>query len=146
MAAKKPGERGGGERVGGERRVKNGPGPAEGSRSVCPVACALDIFGDRWTLLVIRDLALGRSHFKEFSASPEGIATNILADRLKKLRERGLVEAVASPLQKGREAYRLTERGRTLIPIVEAIARWGLEHIPGSEARLAAPGMFARTG
>jgi DNA-binding HxlR family transcriptional regulator len=62
-------------------------------RSICPVACALDLFGDRWTLLLIRDMACGKSLFKEFSASPERIATNILADRLERLVVGGLAES-----------------------------------------------------
>ena len=63
-------------------------------RSPCPVACALDLFGDRWTLLVIRDLMLGRSRFKDFADSPEGIPTNILSDRLEKLVDREFIKRV----------------------------------------------------
>jgi DNA-binding HxlR family transcriptional regulator len=58
--------------------------------SVCPVACTLDLFGDKWTLLIVRDLLSGKSHFKEFLASPEKIATNILAERLARLASNGL--------------------------------------------------------
>lgn len=105
-------------------------------RSVCPVACALDLFGDRWTLIVIRDLLLGRSHFKDFEASPEGIATNILADRLARLVENGIAEKFPSPEVPGKDAYRLTEKGKTLEPIVRAIAEWGLEHLEGTHAAL----------
>ena len=60
-------------------------------RSVCPVACTLDLIGDKWTLLVIRDLMSGKSQFKDFLESPEGIATNILTSRLNRLLEHGLV-------------------------------------------------------
>jgi DNA-binding HxlR family transcriptional regulator len=105
-------------------------------RSPCPVACTLDLIGDKWTLLVVRDLLLGRSQFREFAASPEGIATNILADRLARLVRHGLAEKFPCPEQPGREAYRLTATGRTLGPLVEHIASWGLEHLHGTEARL----------
>jgi DNA-binding HxlR family transcriptional regulator len=98
-------------------------------RSPCPVACTLDLVGDKWTLLVVRDLFCGKAFFKDFAASPEGIATNILADRLAKLGAAGLAEAHAG-------GYRLTPRGRSLLPVLEAVKDWGLAHIPGTEARL----------
>jgi DNA-binding HxlR family transcriptional regulator len=103
-------------------------------RSPCPVACTLDIIGDKWTLLVIRDMIFGRSHFKEFSQSPEGIATNILTDRLARLVEWDLAERYSSEEFPGRDAYRLTKKGESLRPIVLAIAKWGLEHIDGTAA------------
>ncbi len=105
-------------------------------RSPCPVACVLDVIGDKWTLLIIRDLAAGKSQFKEFCASPERIATNILADRLDRLVSHGLVERYASDDHPGREAYRLTLKGRTLLPVLKSIADWGLAHIEGTEARI----------
>lgn len=105
-------------------------------RSVCPVACTLDLIGDRWTLLVVRDLHCGKSHFREFLASPEGIATNVLADRLAKLVSNRLVERVAAPV--GRDAYRLTRKGNTLIPLLQQVADWGLANIRGTEMRVGA--------
>ncbi|MBC7967293.1 MAG: helix-turn-helix transcriptional regulator [Fuerstia sp.] len=105
-------------------------------RSPCPVACTLDIIGDKWTLLVIRDMMLGRSHFKDFIASPEGIATNILADRLTKLVEWGLAQKHPSTESPGRDAYRLTKKGESLIAILKSVAKWGLENIPGTEQRM----------
>lgn len=105
-------------------------------RSVCPVACTLDLLGDRWTLLVVRDLLLGCTHFKEFRNAPEGIATNILSNRLARLVKAGIAERFPSTEHPGREAYRLTNKGLTLRPLVKAIARWGLENIDGTEARL----------
>lgn len=105
-------------------------------RSPCPVACTLDVIGDKWTLLVVRDLLLGRSHFKEFAAAPEGIATNILSDRLARLVEHGLVERFPSPDQPGRDAYRLTKKGQSLGPVVKTIGQWGLENIEGTAALL----------
>lgn len=108
-------------------------------RSICPVACALDLFGDRWTLLVIRDMACGKALFKEFSASPERIATNILADRLERLVKGGLAEPFDPPHGGGRSGYRLTAKGRSLLPVLSVIADWGLAHIRGTEARLRPP-------
>jgi len=96
------------------------------------VACALDLFGDKWTLLVIRDLVLGRSRFKEFASSPEGIPTNILSDRLERLQERGLVEQVPATEGGKRMAYVLTEKGKSLTPILRAIRDWGLQWEPGT--------------
>lgn len=105
-------------------------------RSPCPIACALDLIGDRWTLLVVRDLACGKTQFSEMCRSPEGIATNILADRLHRLVDAGLVERVASSAQPGRDVYRLTDKGRSLGPVMQAIARWGLAHVKGAAAHL----------
>ena len=107
-------------------------------RSPCPIACTLDLVGDKWTLLVIRDLVLGRSHFREFTASPERIATNILSDRLARLTEHGWVEKFASTEIPGREAYRLTKKGKSLAKLVKNIADWGLANIEGTEMRLTA--------
>lgn len=105
-------------------------------RSSCPVACTLDLIGDKWTLLVVRDLILGRTLFKEFLASPEKIATNILSNRLTRLVEAGLVETFPSPKKLGSDAYRLTDKGRSLGTIVKDFADWGLQNIEDTEARL----------
>lgn len=105
-------------------------------RSPCPVACTLDLVGDRWTMLIVRDMLRGKAYFKEFLASPEKISTNILAERLLRLTESGLAERVASEAP-GRDAYRLTELGASLKPVLEQIARWGLANRPGTQARLA---------
>lgn len=110
--------------------------PMKPKRSPCPVACTLDIIGDKWTLLVVRDLMLGRAHFREFAASPERIATNILSDRLARLTEHGLAEKFPSPEQPGRDAYRLTSKGRSLGKLVQALADWGLKNIDGTEAKM----------
>lgn len=106
------------------------------SRSVCPVTSALDIIGDRWTLVIIRDLMAGRSHYKEFQHSPEGISSNILADRLSKLVGWGLVERFSPSEVMGRQAYRLTALGETLRPVLVAVSDWGLNHIEGTEKRI----------
>lgn len=112
------------------------PAQNEKRRSVCPVACTLDLLGDKWTLLVVRDLLHGKSHFKEFLASPEGIATNILAERLARLATNGLIERYPSGETAGKEGYRLTEKGRSLRALMAQIRSWGLDHIDGTDARL----------
>lgn len=91
------------------------------------MACSLDIIGDRWTLLVIRDLFLGRTRFRDFAASPEGIPTNILSDRLERLLRHEIVEQV--PAQDGtkRLAYVLTKKGKGLGPLLEDLRDWGLK-------------------
>ena len=107
-------------------------------RSPCPIACTLDVMGDKWTLLVVRDLLLGRTHFGEFAAGPEKIATNILSDRLARLVEFDLVETFPSPDRANTTAYRLTKKGKSLGPLVKQIAKWGLANLPGTEAKLKA--------
>src|SRR5215467_7541792 len=103
--------------------AKKGPAP---KRSPCPVAYALDNLGDRWTLLVIRDLFYGRTRFKEFAGSPEGIPTNILTDRLERLLARGIIEQMPAEDGTKRLAYRLTRKGKALGPVLKAMRDWGL--------------------
>lgn len=114
--------------------LKNGAGDL--LRSPCPVACALDICGDRWTLLVIRDLMFGRTRFKDFSASPEGIPTNILSERLSRLLRHGMAEQVPAEDGTLRFGYRLTEKGRSLGPVLEAMRDWGLKWEPATKAMM----------
>jgi DNA-binding HxlR family transcriptional regulator len=96
-------------------------------RSPCPIACSLDIFGDRWTLLIVRDLFLGRSRFRDFSAAPEHIPTNILADRLERLREHQVIEQIPARDGTKRLAYALTRKGKSLGPVLEAMRDWALQ-------------------
>ena len=103
-------------------------------RSPCPISNALDILGDKWTLLVIRDLLAGKTHFKEFMASPEKISSSILTVRLKQLVDEEMIEQEPSTPVPGKMAYRLTPRGESLYPVIKAMAVWGLHHIPGTEA------------
>jgi len=103
--------------------ARKGPAP---KRSPCPVAFSLDIFGDRWTLLVIRDLFFGRTRFKEFAASPEGIPTNILTDRLERLLARGIIQQIPAEDGTKRMAYRLTKKGKALSPVLRSMRDWGL--------------------
>lgn len=102
-------------------------------RSNCAVACTLDIVGDRWTLLVVRDLLSGKQYFDEFLRSPEGIATNILSARLRALQEYGFIEKVPDPSDQRRFAYRLTGEGLHLRELLGYIAGWGHKHLPATE-------------
>jgi DNA-binding HxlR family transcriptional regulator len=101
-------------------------------RSLCPVACALDVVGDRWTLLVIRDLLAGKSRYGDFLASAEKIPTNILADRLKRLEREGLIARVPYSTRPPRMEYHLTPEGRELGRAVDALVTWGLAHCAGT--------------
>jgi len=105
-------------------------------RSPCPVACTLDLIGDKWTLLIIRDMLFGKCYYKDFCKSPEKIATNILADRLGKLVQYGIAEKWIPDEEIGREAYRLTAKGQSLRSVLESVAEWGLHNIQGTEARM----------
>ena len=100
------------------------------------MACSLDVLGDRWTLLIVRDLMLGKKYFKEFMASPERISSNILSDRLQKLLEAGIVVTRSSVDHQGRNAYRLTEKGGALLPVLEAMRDWGLANIADTSVQL----------
>jgi DNA-binding HxlR family transcriptional regulator len=112
-----------------------------GGRSHCPVSFALDLFGDRWTLLVIRDLMLrGKKTYSEFLASEEGIATNVLADRLGWLEAHGIVKRSRDPRERRRVIYELTPKGIDLLPIVIEMITWSAKHDP----KTAAPPAFVR--
>ncbi len=102
----------------------------------CLIAHGIDIFGDRWTLLILRDMMLyGKRTYGDFLDSDEQIATNILASRLKHLETEGIVEKSRDP-ENGRSfLYRLTEKGLALAPIVLEIIRWSGTHFPVTEAR-----------
>ena len=102
-------------------------------RSTCPAACALDIAGDKWTLLVVRDLLRGRTTYGELAAADEGIPTNILADRLRRMERAGLIEAKPYQQKPVRYSYALTEKGRDLGHVLAAMARWGKKHIRGTK-------------
>jgi DNA-binding HxlR family transcriptional regulator len=105
-------------------------------RSPCPISGALDLLGDRWTLLVIRDLLFfGKHRFAEFLASPEGISTNILAERLERLERCELVERRRYLERPAREEYTLTARGQELRPVLVELIRWGQHHVPGVAQR-----------
>lgn len=111
--------------------------PHPNRRSPCPVAATLDLLGDKWTLLIVRDLLSGKSRYRDLAESPEGIATNILAARLKLLTTRGVIRTKSSPVRAGAREYHLTPRGRSLLPILEAMRDWGLQHVSGTQVRIA---------
>jgi DNA-binding HxlR family transcriptional regulator len=100
-------------------------------RSRCPVACTLDILGDRWSLLVVRDLMRGKRRFAEFVASPEGIPTNILTERLQRLIDAGVIRAERYSEHPPRLQYALTEKGEDLRPVMRAMVEWGVRHAGG---------------
>ena len=98
-------------------------------RSGCPVSISLEIFGDRWSLLIIRDLMVrGYRTFKEFEKAGEGIASNILADRLRKLRKAGIVDSEPDVRDRRQMNYRLTEKGIDLAPVLLELLIWGALH------------------
>src|SRR4051812_11805370 len=104
-------------------------------RSGCAINLTLEVVGDRWSLLVIRDMMFGnRRHFRELlTRSEEKIASNILADRLKRLTEQGVITRADDPSHKQKGIYSLTEQGVELLPILAQMARWGYRFLPVSE-------------
>lgn len=103
--------------------------PKPKPRSGCPVNVSLEILGDRWSLLVIRDLMVRAYRtFKEFQQSGEGIATNVLADRLRRLEGAGILRPEPDPLDGRRVNYRLTEKGIGLAPVLLEMLVWGAQH------------------
>lgn len=101
------------------------------ARSDCVICNVLEVFGDKWTFLVIRDLFFFNKHeFKDFLSSPEGIATNMLTDRLKRLLSYEVIAEIPHPENRSRKLYYLTEKGKELFPILVEMARWGAKHFP----------------
>lgn len=107
----------------------------DAGRSGCPINLTIEIIGDRWSLLVLRDMMFGdRRHFRELlNKSEEGIASNILADRLKRLTEQGMITRADDPTHKQKAIYSLTERAIQLVPIFAMIGAWGRRHLPATE-------------
>jgi DNA-binding HxlR family transcriptional regulator len=103
-------------------------------RSGCPINLSLEVFGDKWSLIVIRDMMFGnRRHFNELLAeSDEGIASNILADRLRRLTELGMVSRAPDPSHKQKVVYSLTEPAIQLVPVLAQLGAWGRRHLPAS--------------
>ena len=116
----------------------------------CPIARTLDIIGDRWTLLIVRDLFLGSTRFKEFRECSPGMPTKILSDRLKSLEQHGLIERRVYSQHPLRAEYHLTAFGRTLEPVIAAVYAWGIKHTvsraerPAVRKRIADRGAAAR--
>lgn len=100
-------------------------------RSDCPIHTALDLLGDRWSLLVIRDMMFaGKRHFREFLQSEEGISSNILADRLATLVANGILTKAEDPSHRQKAVYSLTEKGIGLLPVLAALSAWSQQHFP----------------
>lgn len=111
-------------------------------RSGCPISFALDLFGDRWTLLILRDLILrGKRRYGEFLSADEGIASNILSDRLKRLESSGIVTRETDPSDKRQVLYTPTPKGAALLPVLLEIAAWGASH----DKDTGAPSRFAES-
>jgi DNA-binding HxlR family transcriptional regulator len=106
--------------------------PESTLRSQCPVAGALDLVGDKWTLLVVRDLLRGKRRYGDLASSAERIPTNILADRLRRLEQAGLVERRQYSERPPRYEYLLTRMGKDLAPAVRTLAEWGVRYVPGT--------------
>ena len=103
-------------------------------RSGCPINLAIEVLGDRWSLVVLRDVMFGdRHYFRELLAgSQEGIASNILADRLRRLVANGLLSRSADETHRQKIRYSLTEAGVQLVPVMAALGSWGRRHMPAS--------------
>lgn len=108
-------------------------------RSHCPISLSLELFGDRWTLLILRDVVFaGRRHYRELLQAEEGIASNILANRLRLLVREGILSKRDDPTHKQKALYSLTERGIQLVPVLVQIGAWGTRWLPASDP-LSAP-------
>ena len=107
----------------------------DAQRSGCPINLTLEVVGDKWSLLIIRDIIFGnRRHFRELlTKSEEGISSNILADRLKTLLEQGIITKADDPTHKQKGIYSLTEQGIELLPVLAQMSVWGRKYLPVSE-------------
>ena len=107
--------------------------PKDCLRSLCPVSSVLDLLGDKWTILVVRDMMfLHKRLYKELADSPENIPTNILADRLKRLEASGIIEKQPYQEKPVRYEYGLTQKGEDLRPLLLELIKWGNQYIPGT--------------
>jgi DNA-binding HxlR family transcriptional regulator len=116
-------------------------------RSGCPVSLSLEIIGDRWTLLVLRDIIFGGArHFRELLNGPERISSNILADRLSALVEHGLLTKADDPSHKQKVTYHLTEKAIELVPVIVQLSVWGMRHLPVGDGHAARGRVLAEGG
>lgn len=117
------------------------PHDSDECRSHCPINFVLETFGDKWTLLIVRDLMFkGKRHYGEFLASDEGISTNILADRLQRLERDGVIEREADPEHRSKVVYGLTDKGRDLLPVMLEITSWSGKY----DSKTNAPSAFLK--
>lgn len=100
----------------------------------CPMAATLDLIGDRWSLVILRDIIAGKRRYQDFISSAEGIPTNILANRLKALEQRGLLTKRAYQDHPARYEYLLTKKGADLLPVLQQLSLWGLKHLPDTQS------------
>ena len=104
----------------------------QASRSACPIATTLEIVGDRWTLVILRDMLNGKKRFSQFLESPERITTNVLTDRLKLMERASLVSRELYQLHPKRFEYVLTKKGEALLPMLQEMCRWANRFIPAT--------------
>ncbi|MGB2693882.1 MAG: helix-turn-helix domain-containing protein [Dehalococcoidia bacterium] len=112
----------------------------------CPVARTLDIVGDRWTLLILRDLFFDVARFNDFIERSPGMPTKVLSARLKKLEAHGFVQRELYSQHPLRAEYRLTEKGRSLRPVLQSLADWGMEHLLSAHERKQIPSLPDEAG
>jgi DNA-binding HxlR family transcriptional regulator len=115
----------------------------ENYRSECPLSIALELIGDKWSLVIVRDLCMGKSKYGDFQSSPEHIPTNILANRLRELEANGII--IKQPYQDKpvRYAYFLTEKGADLLPVLQQLVVWAQKYVP--DCLTPPTGFFAMT-
>jgi DNA-binding HxlR family transcriptional regulator len=105
-------------------------------RSSCPINASLELLGDRWSLLIVRDMMFGGARtYKDFRSSDEGIATNVLASRLVKLQDAGIIMSERDPRDGRSLIYRLTPKGVELVPVLMELSRWGTRFEEGEPPR-----------
>ena len=100
-------------------------------RSLCPLATALDLVGDKWSLVLVRDMIARKGKYQEFLNSPEHIPSNILADRLKSLEDQGIIRRRRYQTKPVRYEYILTRKGAELLPVLQQLVIWARRHVPG---------------
>lgn len=116
-------------------------------RSLCPINLALEVIGDKWSLLIIRDLMFAdRRHFRELLQAEEGISSNILADRLARLTEVGILTRADDPTHLQKAIYSLTPMGIDLLPVVAQLGIWGRKHMPVSRESAAEAAQLEKGG
>ncbi len=104
-------------------------------RSPCPIGYSLDLFGDRWTLLILRDMIFwGKRYYRDFLEAGEGISTNVLAERLNRLEVAGLISKRRDPDDGKRSVYALTEKGLDTLPVLLEMVAWGASYDPATGA------------
>jgi DNA-binding HxlR family transcriptional regulator len=104
------------------------------SRSDCPIAATLDVVGDRWSLVILRDLLMiGKRRYRDFLGGSEAIATNVLADRLARLEECGIISKSRDPEDRRQFVYAPTKKGLDFLPVLFQLIRWGLKYVEGTQ-------------